>query len=86
MARKIYEEVLTELRGVQGGISGLSQNDMARKFIRTPEGADGLSREEESFNTVLWPYLYSLLKSNKQLTSYEKQVYGKITKIWQINK
>ena len=82
----LYEEILTDLKGVQGVTCGFSKNDMARKFIRLPERDDGLPREEDTFNSVVWPHLQALLKRNKQLTSYERQQYGQITKIWQINK
>jgi len=47
----------TELRDKVGSISGISQTDVLRAYLKLDKNDDGLRRDEETFFKVVWPKL-----------------------------
>jgi hypothetical protein len=45
----LYRTVKNDLRDKVGTITGLSQSDMARIYLRLPLENDGLKRNEDTF-------------------------------------
>jgi len=72
------------LQNVYGGVSGLSQTDILRRYISTPRGKDKLKRDENSFYKKVWPMLEQLRKKDKTIQSFDKIQFGREIPIWQL--
>jgi len=56
LSRQLYQDVLGDLKNLSGGVNGLSQNDILRKYMEMPlTFNDGLRRDEDAFNKHIWP-------------------------------
>ncbi len=73
----------TELRDKIGSISGLSQSDILRTYLKLPKDSkDGLKRDEETFYKTVWPRLEQERKKDKQVKSFERTMFGKEVPVW----
>jgi len=70
------------LRDKVGTISGLSQSDILRTYLKMPKEDDGLKRDEETFYTVVWPKLETERKNDKSIKTYERMQFGKEVPVW----
>ena len=53
---QFYKAIKTKLRDQVGTISGLSQSDILREYLKIPmNNQDGLKRDEETFYKTVWP-------------------------------
>ena len=49
---------LTKLNSnLSGTITGLSEKDILREYLEVPIGKDGLARDENGFNSIVWQIL-----------------------------
>jgi hypothetical protein len=70
--RNLYRTVKNDLRDKIGSITGLSQADIARTYLRLPPDNDGLKRNEDTFNKVVWPKLEEERKRDRQIKTFER--------------
>ena len=73
LSADLYKEILHDLRNLHGGVSGISQNDMLRKYMDWPPSSDGLPRDEHAFHKHIWPLLEQQRIKEKQ-AEYTKQL------------
>lgn len=84
LSSELYKDILGDLKNMHGGVSGLSQNDMLRKYMDLPPSSDGLSRDEAAFHKYVWPLLEQQRIKEKKVTTFQRQQFGKVTNIWQL--
>ena len=78
--------VKTELREKVGSISGLSQSDILRIYLRLPrDPKDGLKRDEETFYKHLWPRLEQERVRDRSIKKYERMQFGREIPVWTQN-
>jgi len=75
----------TDLRDKVGSISGISQTDVLRAYLRLEKNDDGLRRDEETFFKIVWPRLEQERKRDKAIKSYERMSFGKEIPVWTLN-
>lgn len=83
---KLFTLIKTELRDKVGSISGLSQTDILRLYLRLPKDTkDGLKRDEETFYKTLWPRLESERVRDRSVKKYERMQFGREVPVWTQN-
>ena len=70
ISNQLYEEVVQDLKQFGGRTSGLSQNDILRKFLNS--GYQGIAKDEYTFNQIVWPNIESIRKKKKQINSFQR--------------
>lgn len=86
LVSKLFKLVKTELRDKVGSISGLSQADILRMYLRMPKDTkDGLKRDEETFYRLLWPRLESERVRDRSIKKYERMQFGREVPVWTQN-
>jgi hypothetical protein len=86
LVSKLFKLVKTELRDKVGSISGLSQADILRLYLRMPKDVkDGLKRDEETFYKQLWPRLEGERVRDRSIKRYERMQFGREVPVWTQN-
>ncbi len=75
----------TELRDKVGTISGITQSDILRAYLKLQKGTDTLKRDEETFFKNVWPRLENERKRDKAIKTYERMQFGKEVPVWTLN-
>ncbi|CDW83383.1 UNKNOWN [Stylonychia lemnae] len=76
--------IYTSTKNKVGTLTGISQTDILQKYLQLEKKDDGLSRNENTFNSRVWPELERLRKQDKQLQVYERMQFGKFVPVWQL--
>ena len=86
--------IKNELREKVGNITGQSQSDILRTYLKFQKSGDastsgkqddGLKRDEETFFKVVWPKLEAERKKDKSIKTYERIQFGKEIPVWSLN-
>lgn len=82
--QRLFKLVKTELRDKMGTITGISQSDILRTYLKMPKASedDGLKRDEETFMKTVWPKLEGERKRDKSIKTYERMQFGKEVPVW----
>ena len=84
LAGDLYRDVKADLQSSGPSFSGLSRNDIMRKFLSAPRINDKLQRDEKTFLSTVWPMIEQARKADKKVIEVEKVQFGRSVSLWQM--